>query len=59
MAVVAEAREPGGSLAEEVAERLKRGLGVQVAVELVEPGGTAAFTQVNERQKPVRLVDER
>lgn len=59
MAVVAEAREPGARLAEDLSERLKRGLGVQVAVELVEPGGTAAFTQVNERQKPVRLVDER
>ena len=59
MAVMAEAREPGGRLAEDLSERLKRGLGVQVAVELVEPGGTAAFTQVNERQKPVRLVDER
>ena len=59
MAVMAEVREPGDRLAEDLSERLKRGLGVQVAVELVEPGGTAAFTQVNERQKPVRLVDER
>lgn len=59
MAVMAEAREPGGRLAEDLSERLKRGLGVQVTVELVEPGGTATFTQVNERQKPVRLVDER
>ncbi len=59
MAVMAEAREPGDRLAEALSERLKRGLGVQVAVELVAPGGTAAFTQVNERQKPVRLVDER
>lgn len=59
MVVMAEAREPGDRLAGELAERLKRGLGVQVAVELVEPGGTAVLTQVRERQKPVRLVDER
>lgn len=59
MAVTLEAREPGGSLAAEVAERLKRGLGVQVAVELAEPGGTAALTQIRERQKPLRLIDER
>ena len=59
MAVMAEARARSERLAEELAERLKRGLGVQVAVQLVEPGGTAAFTQINERQKPVRLIDER
>ncbi|MCY4318098.1 MAG: phenylacetate--CoA ligase family protein [Alphaproteobacteria bacterium] len=59
MAVIAEARERSARLAENLAERLKRGLGVQVMVELVAPGGTAALTQINERQKPVRLVDER
>ncbi len=59
MAVTVEAREPGDSLAEEVAERLKRGLGVQVEVELARPGGTAALTQIRERQKPLRLIDER
>lgn len=59
MAVTVEAREPGESLAEEVAERLKRGLGVQVEVELARPGGTAALTQIRERQKPLRLIDER
>ena len=59
MAVTVEARESGESLAEEVAERLKRGLGVQVAVELARPGGTAALTQIRERQKPLRLIDER
>ncbi len=59
MAVTVEAREPGESLADEVAERLKRGLGVQVEVELARPGGTAALTQIRERQKPLRLIDER
>lgn len=59
MAVMVEAREAGDGLAAEVAERLKRGLGVQVAVELVEPGGTAVLTQIKERQKPLRLIDER
>ncbi len=59
MAVVAEARERSGHLAEQLVERLKRGVGVQVAVELVAPGGTAALTQIRERQKPLRLIDER
>ncbi len=59
MTVVAEARERSDRLAGEVGERLKRGIGVQVAVELVGPGETAPLTQINERQKPVRLIDER
>jgi phenylacetate-CoA ligase len=28
-------------------------------VELCEPGGTAAATQIEVRQKPLRLIDER
>jgi phenylacetate-CoA ligase len=34
-------------------------LGVEVAVELVGPGETAALTQIQARQKPIRLVDGR
>ena len=38
---------------------LKRGLGVEVLVELAAPGATAPATQVETRQKPIRLIDER
>ena len=59
MTVLVEARERGQALAEELAARLRRGLGVQVGVELVGPGETAAGTGIHDRQKPVRLLDER
>jgi len=59
MTVTVEAREHSARLAEEVGERLKRGLGVRIAVALVGPGQTAALTHVHERQKPLRLIDER
>jgi phenylacetate-CoA ligase len=49
----------GGSDVGELAEVLRRGLGVEVAVALCEPGGTAVATQIDTRQKPIRLVDER
>ena len=38
---------------------LRQKLGVGVEVVLVEAGGTAEITQINARQKPIRLVDER
>ena len=38
---------------------LRQKLGVGVEVILVEAGGTADITQINARQKPIRLVDER
>lgn len=42
-----------------IAARLRERLGVEVMVELVGPGGTAALTQIEARQKPIRLIDER
>jgi phenylacetate-CoA ligase len=42
-----------------LAALLRTGLGVEVAVALVAPGGTAAATQIDVRQKPLRLIDER
>jgi phenylacetate-CoA ligase len=42
-----------------LAELLRRGLGVEVAVALCAPGGTAAATQIDVRQKPIRLIDRR
>ena len=38
---------------------LRQKLGVGVEVILVEPGETAETTQINARQKPIRLIDER
>jgi phenylacetate-CoA ligase len=49
----------GGTDAGQLSELLRRGLNVEVKVELCEPGGTAALTQIDVRQKPLRLADER
>ncbi len=57
MVVTIESRETTGG--EALAEVLRRGLGVEVAVALCPPGGTAAATQIDTRQKPIRLIDER
>jgi phenylacetate-CoA ligase len=38
---------------------LTRRVGVELRVELVLPGATGPLTQINSRQKPIRLVDER
>jgi phenylacetate-CoA ligase len=57
MTVTIESR--GGSDAGELAALLRRGLGVEVTVELCGVGGTATATQIDSRQKPIRLIDER
>jgi phenylacetate-CoA ligase len=57
MTVTLESR--GGTDASEIAELLRRGLGVEVQIDLVAPGGTAPLTQIEVRQKPIRLIDER
>ena len=57
MRVLLESR--GGCDAEQLAMVLRQGLGVEVAVDLCAPGGTAALTQIDVRQKPIRLIDER
>jgi phenylacetate-CoA ligase len=40
-------------------ELLKQKLGIDVAVEFVQPGQLAALTGIESRQKPIRLLDER
>lgn len=57
MIVTIESR--GGTDQTALAAILRRGLGVDVGVTLCDPGGTAAATQIDSRQKPIRLVDER
>ena len=57
MTVVIESR--GGTDTGQLIALLRQGLGVEVAVELCAPGGTASLTQIDVRQKPIRLIDER
>jgi phenylacetate-CoA ligase len=57
MVVTIESR--GGSESTELEEVLRRGLGVEVSVAMCPPGSTAAATQIETRQKPIRLIDER
>lgn len=62
MTVIIETRagsERGAALAGEFATLLTRRVGVEMRVELVAPGATAPLTQIDSRQKPIRLVDER
>jgi phenylacetate-CoA ligase len=57
MIVTIESR--GGTDEAQLAALLRQGLGVEVGVTLCDPGGTAAATQIDSRQKPIRLIDER
>ena len=61
LTVVAEVRpgiERAPALAREIAGHLRARLGVSVEVELVGAGETAPLTEIESRQKPVRLIDE-
>ncbi len=57
MLVTIESR--GGTDVMALGELLRRGLGVEVEVALCPPGGTAEATQIEVRQKPIRLIDRR
>jgi phenylacetate-CoA ligase len=59
MTVTIEHRSPAADAVPELAELLRHGLGVEVEVALAAPGETAPFTQIEVRQKPIRLIDER
>jgi phenylacetate-CoA ligase len=59
MTVTLEHRGANDAAKGELAETLRRGLGVEVDIVLVAPGETAALTQIDVRQKPLRLIDER
>ena len=60
MVVEIEVREaPSPGLAQAFAELLRRRLGVRLEVALVAPGATAPATEIERRQKPIRLIDER
>jgi phenylacetate-CoA ligase len=51
--------ERDATLAQAFSTLLSRRVGVELRVELVAPGGTAALTQIDSRQKPIRLIDAR
>jgi phenylacetate-CoA ligase len=60
--VIAETTAPHGArdgLLPAFRETLKRKIGIEVEVELVGKGETAPMTQIDVRQKPIRLIDER
>ena len=58
MAITLEHREPDADTARYVA-LLRQGLGVELEVQLVAPGTTLQLTELDHRQKPIRLIDER
>ena len=57
MLVMLESR--GGTDDTQLAALLRQGLSVEVGIELCGPGETAGLTQIDVRQKPIRLIDER
>lgn len=60
--VIAETTAPEAAYADVsrvFGEALKRKIGIEVEVELTSKGATAARTQIDVRQKPIRLIDER
>jgi phenylacetate-CoA ligase len=50
---------PTPALSLDYAKLLHHGLGVVVDVSLMNPGDTAPLTQIEQRQKPLRLIDRR
>lgn len=60
MTIVVEATNPNDAAArDEIAAELKSRLGIAIGVELVAVGATAEQTQVEKRQKAIRLIDNR
>lgn len=57
MHVTLECRSGGDQ--KEIAELLRKGLGIEVGITLVGAGDTATDTQIDTRQKPIRLIDKR
>jgi phenylacetate-CoA ligase len=47
------------ALGRRVSEVLRQRLGVAVIVELMGPGDTGRLSEIDARQKPIRLIDER
>ena len=54
-----EVRDGDQALIQQMQTLLKRKLGIEVALQLAAKGETAALTEIDRRQKPIRLIDER
>jgi phenylacetate-CoA ligase len=59
MTVFIESSETGHALLERFRRQLREQIGVEVVVELVAPGALSSRTEIESRQKPIRLVDNR
>ena len=59
LTVVAEVSAGDRDVAQRMRALLKRRLGIEVQLELASKGETAALTQIERCQKPIRLIDER
>jgi len=59
LTVTAEVRRGDAELAAHMRRLLKTKLGIDVGVQLAGLGETAPLTEVERRQKPIRLIDER
>lgn len=57
--VMAEAIDLSTATSLRLGALLRQRLGVEMPVELVAPGATAPLTQIDSRQKPIRLIDAR
>lgn len=59
MTVLIEIAAPGEGLKPVLVDHLRSRLGVEVGVELAGPGDLATLTEIETRQKPIRLLDLR
>lgn len=59
MTVFIESADNTRALADRFRRKLREQIGVEVVVELVAPGTLSARTEIESRQKPIRLVDNR
>lgn len=59
LVVVVEVTGGNDSLVEHMRATLKNALGIEIGVELAGKGETASMTEVDRRQKPIRLIDQR
>ena len=59
LVVVAEVADGGDGSRARIRAVLRNALGIDVDVEAARQGETARFTEVDSRQKPIRLIDER
>jgi len=57
--VMAEVSDKSDAVIVEIQEILKRRIGIAPVIELADPGSLSTLTQIDVRQKPIRLIDER